>query len=30
MMDEFYTQRGWDLETTEPGADELKSLGLAA
>jgi aldehyde:ferredoxin oxidoreductase len=29
MMDGFYTQRGWDLETSKPGASKLKSLGLA-
>lgn len=28
MMDDFYTQRGWDLETSKPGADKLKSLNL--
>jgi aldehyde:ferredoxin oxidoreductase len=30
MMDDFYTKRGWDLKTSEPGAAKLKSLGLAA
>ena len=29
MMDEFYSKRGWDLETSEPGADKLKSLNLS-
>ena len=28
MMDDFYAQRGWDLETSKPGADKLKSLNL--
>ena len=28
MMDEFYTQRGWDLETSKPGIAKLKSLNL--
>jgi aldehyde:ferredoxin oxidoreductase len=28
MMDDFYTQRGWDLETSKPGAEKLKSLNL--
>jgi aldehyde:ferredoxin oxidoreductase len=30
MMDDFYSQRGWDVETSEPKAEKLKSLGLAA
>lgn len=30
MMGDFYAQRGWDLETSKPGAEELKSLKLAA
>jgi aldehyde:ferredoxin oxidoreductase len=30
MMDDFYTQRGWDPITSEPKAEKLKSLGLAA
>ena len=30
MMDDFYTKRGWDLETSKPGAAKLKNLGLAA
>jgi aldehyde:ferredoxin oxidoreductase len=30
MMDDFYTQRGWDIETSEPKAEKLKSLGLVA
>jgi aldehyde:ferredoxin oxidoreductase len=30
MMDEFYTKRGWNLETSKPGTEKLKSLGLAA
>jgi aldehyde:ferredoxin oxidoreductase len=30
MMDDFYTQRGWDLETSAPTAEKLKSLGLGA
>jgi aldehyde:ferredoxin oxidoreductase len=29
MMDDFYAKRGWDLETSKPGAEKLKSLGLA-
>lgn len=29
-MDEFYTKRGWDLKTSEPGTAKLESLGLAA
>jgi aldehyde:ferredoxin oxidoreductase len=28
MMDDFYTQRGWDLKTSKPGAAKLKSLNL--
>jgi len=28
MMDEFYTKRGWDLNSSEPGAAKLKSLNL--
>jgi hypothetical protein len=28
MMDEFYTKRGLDLKTSEPGAAKLKSLNL--
>ncbi len=28
MMDDFYTKRGWDLETSKPGAAKLKSLNL--
>jgi aldehyde:ferredoxin oxidoreductase len=28
MMDQFYTKRGWDLKTSEPGAAKLKSLKL--
>ena len=28
MMDEFYTKRGWDLKTSEPGAAKLQSLKL--
>ena len=30
MMDEFYTQRGWDLDTSAPTPEKLKILGLAA
>lgn len=30
MMDDFYTKRGWDLNTSKPGAAKLKSLGLPA
>jgi aldehyde:ferredoxin oxidoreductase len=30
MMDDFYTKRGWDLKTSKPGAEKMKSLGLAA
>jgi aldehyde:ferredoxin oxidoreductase len=30
MMDEFYTQRGWDMETSAPKPEKLKTLGLAA
>jgi aldehyde:ferredoxin oxidoreductase len=30
MLDDFYTQRGWDPNTSEPKAEKLKSLGLAA
>lgn len=30
MMDDFYTKRGWDLKTSEPKAEKLKRLGLAA
>ena len=30
MMDAFYTRRGWDTETSAPGAEKLKRLGLAA
>jgi aldehyde:ferredoxin oxidoreductase len=30
MMDDFYSKRGWDLKTSKPGAEKLKSLGLAA
>jgi aldehyde:ferredoxin oxidoreductase len=29
MLDEFYTKRGWDLKTSQPGEAKLKSLGLA-
>ena len=29
MMDDFYTQRGWDPETSQPKAEKLKSLGLS-
>jgi aldehyde:ferredoxin oxidoreductase len=29
MMDEFYTERGWDLNTSKSGAAKLKSLNLA-
>jgi aldehyde:ferredoxin oxidoreductase len=29
MMDEFYTQRGWDLETSAPKPEKLETLGLA-
>jgi hypothetical protein len=28
MMDDFYTQRGFDLETSKPGVEKLKSLNL--
>jgi len=28
MIDDFYTQRGWDLETSKPGVEKLKSLNL--
>ncbi|THB75647.1 MAG: aldehyde:ferredoxin oxidoreductase [Desulfobacteraceae bacterium] len=30
MMDEFYTKRGWDLDTSKPGNAKLKTLGLVA
>ena len=29
MLDQYYQQRGWDLETTRPGTAKLKELGLA-
>ena len=28
MLDEYYTERDWDLETGIPGAVKLKKLGL--
>ena len=28
MLDDFYTQRGWDLKTSKPGAAKVKSLNL--
>jgi aldehyde:ferredoxin oxidoreductase len=28
MLDQYYQQRGWDLETTCPGTAKLKELGL--
>jgi aldehyde:ferredoxin oxidoreductase len=28
MLDEYYTERGWDLETGLPLKDTLKRLGL--
>lgn len=28
MMDEFYTQRGWDVITSRPSPSKLQSLGL--
>jgi aldehyde:ferredoxin oxidoreductase len=28
-MDEYYTLRGWDVETGRPTAAKLKELGLA-
>lgn len=30
MMDDFYTQRGWDLETSKPKTEKLQTLGLVA
>ena len=29
MMDDFYTRRGWDPETSKPKPEKLRSLGLA-
>ena len=28
MLDEYYTERGWSLETGHPSPEELKRLGL--
>ena len=28
MLDEFYKERGWDLETGKPTAEKLTELGL--
>ncbi len=29
MMDEYYKERDWDLDTTRPSKSKLESLGLA-
>jgi len=28
IMDNYYKERGWDIETSKPGPEKLKSLGL--
>jgi len=30
ILDEYYRERGWDLETGKPTAEKLKELGLEA